>query len=53
MINDHLGDAYWKVGRHGEARLQWRRALSLADDDDNLVGSIETKLRTGLDASDI
>ena len=28
VINDHLGDAYWRVGRRQEARFQWRRALS-------------------------
>jgi len=26
-INDHLGDAYWRVGRKTEARFQWRHAL--------------------------
>jgi hypothetical protein len=29
VINDHLGDAYWAVGRAREARFQWARALSL------------------------
>ncbi len=27
IINDHLGDAYWLVGRRNEARFQWNRAL--------------------------
>ena len=27
-INDHLGDAYWRAGRHDEARFQWRAVLS-------------------------
>ena len=28
VINDHLGDVLWKVGRKREAEFQWRRALS-------------------------
>ncbi|MBL8781998.1 MAG: hypothetical protein JNL06_13775, partial [Alphaproteobacteria bacterium] len=28
-INDHLGDAYWRVGRRVEAKYQWEHALSL------------------------
>ena len=26
-INDHLGDAYWRVGRTIEARFQWQHAI--------------------------
>ena len=29
VINDHLGDVYWAVGRRTEARFQWRFALIL------------------------
>ena len=47
MINDHLGDAYWRVGRYLEARFQWRRALSL-DPDKNDIPAIEKKLQRGL-----
>lgn len=32
-VNDHLGDAYWKVGRRDEAQFQWRRVLTLKPDD--------------------
>jgi tetratricopeptide (TPR) repeat protein len=32
IVNDHLGDVYWAVGRKTEARFQWRRALSFATD---------------------
>lgn len=32
-INDHLGDAYWRVGRRTEARFQWKRALNQAQDE--------------------
>ena len=28
-INDHLGDAYWKVGRKVEAKFQWDHAKDL------------------------
>jgi len=28
-IVDHLGDAYWAVGRKREARWQWERVLTL------------------------
>lgn len=27
-LHDHLGDAYWKVGRKIEARFQWHHALN-------------------------
>jgi TPR repeat protein len=30
-IHIHLGDAYWRVGLAGPARLQWQQALALAD----------------------
>ncbi|TVQ81761.1 MAG: tetratricopeptide repeat protein [Micavibrio sp.] len=33
-INDHLGDAYWRVGRRVEARFQWERAYGLSEDGD-------------------
>src|SRR3546814_14090788 len=26
-INEHLGDAYWQVGRRSEARYSWRAAM--------------------------
>jgi Flp pilus assembly protein TadD len=46
-INEHLGDAYWKVGRRNEARFQWNRALSLEIEEPQRV-SIRTKLERGL-----
>ncbi len=48
VINDHLGDAYWRVGRQREAEFQWRRALTLEPEED-LIGTIDDKLRSGLD----
>jgi len=46
-INDHLGDAYWMVGRHREAEFQWRRALSLKPEKDQ-IKVIEAKIKDGL-----
>jgi Flp pilus assembly protein TadD len=46
-INEHLGDAYWKVGRRNEARFQWERALSLEIEETQRT-SIRTKLERGL-----
>lgn len=47
VINDHLGDAYWRTGRRLEARFQWQRALKLAPDESDRM-RIEQKLETGL-----
>lgn len=47
-INDHLGDAYWQVGRRREARFQWTRVLSL-DTDDARRAEAERKLAEGLE----
>jgi Flp pilus assembly protein TadD len=46
-INNHLGDAYWRVGRKDEALFQWRRVLTLKPDD-KIKASAETKLASGL-----
>ncbi len=50
LINDHLGDAYWKVGRKREAFFQWQKALNFnfeitAADQER----IRFKLNQGLD----
>mgnify|MGYP001415441341 FL=1 len=42
-ITDHLGDAYYKVGRQKEAKLVWERAISLNGDKD-LLKKIRNKL---------
>ena len=42
VINDHLGDAYWKVGRKKEARYQWQRAIN------NREGDTQNALNTAL-----
>ena len=49
IINEHLGDAYWRVGRLREARFQWRRALSFAPADDLDEERLRRKLEVGLD----
>jgi Flp pilus assembly protein TadD len=46
-INDHLGDAYWKVGRRDEAMFQWKRVLTLQPDD-KIKASAEAKIAAGL-----
>lgn len=46
-INDHLGDAYWAVGRKTEARFQWRHALSLKPDEEK-ISLIKTKIKNGI-----
>jgi Flp pilus assembly protein TadD len=46
-VNEHLGDAYWQVGRTNEARFQWERALTLEPEDDQ-EKAILAKLEKGL-----
>ncbi len=49
VVNDHLGDVYWAVGREMEAHFQWLRALSF-DPEDKDATRIRRKLKVGLDA---
>jgi len=44
-IAEHLGDAYWAVGRRFEARYAWRAALVTAEDKDR--GRISAKVDFG------
>ena len=48
VVNDHLGDVLWAVGRRTEARFQWSRALSFDPAEDDLP-RIRRKLEVGLD----
>ena len=41
-INDHLGDAYWRVERVLEARFQWSHARDFKPEPEDLV-KIEAK----------
>jgi Flp pilus assembly protein TadD len=49
ILNDHLGDVYWRLGRRLEARFQWRRALSLQPDN---ASALEQKIANGLPQAD-
>jgi tetratricopeptide (TPR) repeat protein len=49
-IVDHLGDAYWQVGRRREAEWQWTRVLTL-DPDAERRADVEQKLADGLSAA--
>ena len=48
ILNDHLGDVYWAVGRTREARFQWNRSLSF-DPEEKDAERIRQKLSIGLD----
>ena len=49
IICDHLGDAYWQVGRKAEAKFQWQHALSLKEDSENLnKEAIKLKISDGV-----
>ena len=48
IVNDHLGDVYWAVGRKVEAKFQWNRALSF-DPEPEEAKRIRRKLEVGLD----
>jgi hypothetical protein len=48
VLNDHLGDAYWKVGRVNEARFQWNHARDLKPEPEELE-KILRKIERGLD----
>ena len=54
VVNDHLGDVYWAVGRTREAEFQWTRALSFVEfsesGEDADPDRIRRKLEVGLDA---
>jgi cytochrome c-type biogenesis protein CcmH/NrfG len=49
-VNNHLGDAYWRVGRRTEAQFQWNRVLTL-DPPAKLRVEVEGKLKSGLDGA--
>jgi L-ascorbate metabolism protein UlaG (beta-lactamase superfamily) len=50
--NDHLGDAYWRVGRKLEAQFQWNHARDLGPDPDDLPKILD-KIKNGLNDSAI
>jgi Flp pilus assembly protein TadD len=50
-ITGHLGDVYWVLGRHDEARFKWRLALSLSTDEAERK-KLSDRLAKGLPASE-
>ena len=42
---DHLGDIYFAMNRKREAAYYWKQAKDLARPEDNIIESIEIKLR--------
>jgi Flp pilus assembly protein TadD len=49
-VTEHLGDAYWRVGRRIDARFRWRAALDLGPDAKQKKAML-AKLDYGLDAA--
>ncbi|GEM_PF-3515709 len=49
VVNSHLGDLYWRLGRFREARFQWTHAASLKEDSsEKLLAELQTKIHQGL-----
>ncbi len=49
LLCDHLGDAYWQVGRKAEAKFQWQHALTLKEDSQGLdKDAIADKIESGV-----
>lgn len=46
-LNEHLGDAYWRMDRRIEARFQWQRALTFNPDNPD---ALRAKIENGLPA---
>ena len=42
---DHLGDIYFAMGRKREAYYMWKQAIDLADDDDEILKKIKSKIK--------
>ena len=49
VLNDHLGDAYWRVGRRLEATFQWAHARDMKPEP-AVLAEVEKKLKEGLAA---
>ncbi len=47
IVNDHLGDVLWMLGRKREAKFQWKKSLSFKPEPDDQK-KIENKLTFGL-----
>ena len=51
-INNHLGDALWKVGRKIEARFQWNHALTFRPEDEREGRRSRQKLKSRIRPGD-
>ena len=51
VVNDHLGDVLWKVGRKREALFQWKRALTFNPNNKDM-SEIQYKIKNGLVTGD-
>jgi Flp pilus assembly protein TadD len=47
VLNDHLGDVFWKLGRSAEARAQWEKTLTLNPEPED-ASRLRSKLVEGL-----
>jgi predicted Zn-dependent protease len=47
VLNDHLGDAYWRVDRRIEARFQWNHARDMGPEPEDLPAILK-KIEFGL-----
>ncbi len=47
VLNDHLGDAYWRAGRRLEATFQWSHARDMKPEP-AVLAEVEKKLKEGL-----
>ena len=48
IVNDHYGDALWKMGNKLQARYYWNYVLNLEKTENNLKKAINKKLIKGL-----
>lgn len=49
VINDHLGDIYWRLGRFRDARFQWTNAKNMKKENSTtLLQVLDRKLQYGL-----
>jgi predicted negative regulator of RcsB-dependent stress response len=47
IVNDHLGDVLWMLGRKWEAKFQWKKSLSFNPESVDQKNT-EDKLKFGL-----
>ena len=49
VITSHLGDAYWFAHRKNEAIFQWKHALNLKDENNEInIDELNEKIENGL-----